>query len=105
MNVESQCKRLIKEMKKRKVANHEMMKMYIANHTARISNIRQMGYTVNKERVYDREGKATGTFLYWIPRKRRPQTIGSAVADGMKYELPGKSSVSKMLNKLTLRSQ
>lgn len=68
---ESQIKRMVKLMKQRKVANHEWPKMYILNATARISNIRAMGITVSKERVYDEFGKATGTFLYWIPRAKK----------------------------------
>ena len=66
---ESQCKRMIKLMKTRKVKNHEFMRMYILSYTKRISDIRQMGINVESQRVY-KDGKATGTFEYWIPAKR-----------------------------------
>lgn len=81
MGYETQAKRVIKELKKRKVKNFEFAKMHILSHTKVISIIRQMGYTVNKERIYDKDGKATNTFVYWIPRKRKDEGI-----DGMFYE-------------------
>jgi hypothetical protein len=71
---------MIKEMKKRKVKNHEFMGMYIMSYTKRLSDIRKMGFTINKERVYGADGKATGTFVYWIPRKLQNNR------DGMEYE-------------------
>jgi len=73
--MDSQTKRMIKEMKRRKVANHEFPKMYIMSYTRRIADIRGMGITVNKERLYDKDGKATGTYVYWIPRKRKVKDI------------------------------
>lgn len=86
MGYETQAKRVIKELKKRKVKNFEFAKMHILSHTKVISIIRQMGYTVNKERVYGKDGKATNTFVYWIPRKSKDEGI-----DGMFYEeLPTK---------------
>lgn len=81
MSYETQAKRVIKELKKRKVKNFEFAKMHILSHTKVISIIRQMGYTVNKERVYGKDGKATNTFVYWIPRQRKDEGI-----DGMFYE-------------------
>lgn len=66
-----QRKKMIKEMRKRKVKNYEFMNMYILSYTKRISEIRNSGITVNIERVYDESGKATNTFQYWIPRKRK----------------------------------
>lgn len=86
MNYETQAKRVIKELKKRKVKNFEFAKMHILSHTKVISTIRQMGFTVNKERVYSKDGKATNTYQYWIPRKRKDEGI-----DGMFYEKLPKS--------------
>lgn len=80
MDTESQCKRMIKEMKKRKVKNHEFMSMYIMSYTKRLSDIRKMGITISKERLYDADGKATSTYVYWIPRKRQNNR------DGLEYE-------------------
>jgi hypothetical protein len=76
---------MIKEMRKRKVKNFEFMKMYILSYTKRISEIRESGVTVNKERLYDKNGKATNVFQYWIPRQRRPKRVGKNI-DGMYYE-------------------
>lgn len=73
-----QNKTMIKEMKKRKVKNYEFTQMGILRYSSRISEIREQGITVNKERLYDKQGKATGVFVYWIPR------ITSK--DGMEYE-------------------
>ena len=69
MTKESQTKLMIKEMRERKVKNHEFMRMYIMSYTKRISEIRESGITVSKERLYDADGKATGTFMYWIPSR------------------------------------
>lgn len=66
MNTESQNKRMIKAMKQRRVKNHEFLGMYILSYTKRLAEIRQQGFNVHKERVYDRNGKATGVFEYWI---------------------------------------
>lgn len=62
---ESQNKRMIKELTKRRVKNYEFAKMYIMSYTKRLSEIRQ-SHNLHKERVYDKHGKATGVFEYWI---------------------------------------
>lgn len=88
MNKVTQQQRMIREMRKRKVKNYEFAKMYIMSYTKRISEIRDKGIIVNKERVYDSNGKATGVFQYWIPRKRRVHQDKSYSVDGMHYETP-----------------
>lgn len=81
----SQTKRMIREMRKRKVMNYEFVReMFILSYTKRISEIRQLGITVNKERVYDNEGKATGVFYYWIPRSKK------SISNWDKFEPVGK---------------
>ena len=59
MNKESQQKIMIKAMRNGKVKNHEFMGMYIMSYTKRLSEIRQSGINVSKERLYDSSGKAT----------------------------------------------
>lgn len=81
MDKDTQIKKMIKMMKSRKVLNYEFPRMYILNHTARISDIRAMGITVSKERIYDEQGKATGKFMYWIPRNTK-----KPAAKAMEYE-------------------
>lgn len=69
---ETQIIRLIKALKKRKVYNYEFAtKFHILSHSRRIKDIRERGYTVSMERVYDSDGKATGVFVYWIPRRKK----------------------------------
>lgn len=98
---ETQIKRMIKEMKKRKVKNYEFSQMFILNHTARMTNIRQMGFSVQRERVYDENGKATGVHQYWIPRVKRPKRDLSHEVDGQYYEITPKSKFfNKAMNKL-----
>lgn len=77
---ESQTLRLIRELKKRKVKNYEFAQMHILSHSRRIKDIRERGYTVSMERLYDSNGKATGVFIYWIPRAKK------AVSKAMEYE-------------------
>ena len=71
MSKEAQTVRLIRELKKRKVKNYEFARMHILSHTRRIKDIRERGFTVSMERLYDANGKATGVFEYWIPRKAK----------------------------------
>jgi len=99
MNKTTQIQRMIKEMKRRKVRNHEFAKMYIMSYTKRISDIRQMGITVTKQRVYDSQGKATGVFEYWIPRQRKAKTVATAT-DGMHWEEVSKDWKNSKLNLL-----
>ena len=66
---EIQINRMIKEMKARKVKNYEFARMGILSHTRRIKDIREKGINVEMQRIY-KDGKATGTFEYWIPKSR-----------------------------------
>lgn len=64
---ESQQLRILRELKKRKVKNWEFARhMYILSHTKRLAELRAKGHDIQKERVYDNNGKATGVFEYWI---------------------------------------
>ena len=65
---ESQNKRMIKELKKRRVKNYEFAKMHIMSYTKRLSEIRQT-HNLHKERLYNRKGKPTGVFQYWITQE------------------------------------
>lgn len=78
---ETQLHQMVREMKRRKVKNHEFMSMYIMSYTKRLSDLRERGYNISKERLYDSEGKATSTFVYWIPRNRKKKA-----KDAMEYE-------------------
>lgn len=69
---EAQTLRMIREMKKRKVKNYEFAKMHILSYPRRIKDIRERGFTVSMDRIWDSNGKATGVFEYWIPRTKSP---------------------------------
>lgn len=68
--IEAQTARMIKLMKQKRVKNYEFAKMGILRYSASINDIRGKGINVEIQRIYDRNGKATGTFEYWIPKER-----------------------------------
>lgn len=78
---EIQTNRMIREMKKRKVKNWEFAQMGILSYNRRIKDIRERGFTISMHRLYDNNGKATGTFVYWIPRNRKKKP-----EEAMEYE-------------------
>lgn len=74
---------MIRAMLDRRVKNHEFARMYIMSYTKRLSEIREVyGNRPHKERVYDKEGKATNVFEYWLTPERK------TVTNAMKFEKP-----------------
>ena len=77
-----QRQRMIRQLKKRRVKNYEFTQMGILSYTKRLSEIREVyGNQLHKERVYDREGKATSVFEYWITKPWKP------ASKAMRYEI------------------
>jgi len=55
---DSQCMRILNLLRsKEKVQLPELLKMWIANHTARMSNLRKKGYDIKCKKKWDEEAK------------------------------------------------
>lgn len=60
---------------KRGVENYKFARMGILSYPKRLSELRKEGHNIQKERVYLPNGRATGTFRYFLiedsPKRRK----------------------------------
>jgi hypothetical protein len=90
MSEDAQVKRMVKEMRKRKVKSWEFMRyMYITSPHRRMTDIRERGIEIEQERVTDENGKLTMVKQYWIKRRPRGQ---KRPEQAMEYEDMPKSN-------------
>lgn len=94
----NQNQEMINLMKKAKISTRAFELLGIGSYSRRLTDIRRMGYTVNKDQYFDQYLQKYVT-RYWIPRTYNPY-IEHKTPAGILLEPKGETKVKNFLERL-----